>query len=60
MRFVDDLTQREIAAEFDVSQMQISRISRQALWKLLTAVQRRGERGTGPEVGSAPASRVVR
>jgi DNA-directed RNA polymerase specialized sigma subunit len=38
MRFVDNLTQREIAAEFDVSQMQISRISRRALWKLLTAV----------------------
>ncbi len=38
MRFVDNLTQREIAAEFDVSQMQISRISRGALWKLLTAV----------------------
>jgi RNA polymerase sigma-B factor len=38
MRFVEDLTQREIAARFDVSQMQISRISRKALWKLLTAV----------------------
>ena len=38
MRFVDNLTQREIAAQFDVSQMQISRISRGALWKLLTAV----------------------
>jgi RNA polymerase sigma-B factor len=38
MRFVDNLTQREIAAEFGVSQMQISRISRRALWKLLTAV----------------------
>jgi RNA polymerase sigma-B factor len=38
MRFVDNLTQREIANEFDVSQMQISRISRGALWKLLTAV----------------------
>jgi RNA polymerase sigma-B factor len=38
MRFVDNLTQREIAAEFGVSQMQVSRISRRALWKLLTAV----------------------
>jgi RNA polymerase sigma-B factor len=37
-RFVEGRTQREIADEFGVSQMQISRISRKALWKLLTAV----------------------
>ena len=43
MRFVDELTQSEIAEMLGVSQMQISRISRQALWKLLTAV--RGEDG---------------
>jgi RNA polymerase sigma-B factor len=43
MRFVDNLTQREIAAEFGVSQMQISRISRRALWKLLTAVNGDGK-----------------
>ena len=41
LRFVDELTQREIGGRFGVSQMQISRISRRALGKLLTAV--RGE-----------------
>jgi RNA polymerase sigma-B factor len=41
MRFVDDLTQQEIGRRLGVSQMQISRISRKALWKLLVAV--RGE-----------------
>ena len=41
MRFVDELTQREIGGRLGVSQMQISRISRRALGKLLTAV--RGE-----------------
>jgi RNA polymerase sigma-B factor len=46
MRFVDNLTQREIASEFGVSQMQISRISRKALWKLLTAVN--GDNGSDP------------
>jgi RNA polymerase sigma-B factor len=42
LRFVDELTQREIGRRLGVSQMQISRISRRALWKLLAAV--RGER----------------
>ena len=42
MRFVDQMTQREIGHELGVSQMKISRISRRALGKLLTAV--RGER----------------
>jgi RNA polymerase sigma-B factor len=46
MRFVENRTQREIASEFDVSQMQISRISRKALWKLLNAVH--GEEGGNP------------
>jgi len=41
MRFVEELTQREIGNRLGVSQMQISRISRRALWKLLGAV--RGE-----------------
>ena len=41
LRFVDELTQREIGGRLGVSQMQISRISRRALGKLLTAV--RGE-----------------
>ena len=39
MRFVDELTQWEIGRELGVSQMQISRISRRALHKLLGAVQ---------------------
>jgi predicted DNA-binding protein (UPF0251 family) len=45
LRFVDELTQREIGRRLGVSQMQISRISRRALWKLLAAV--RGERADG-------------
>ncbi len=45
LRFVDELTQREIGRHLGVSQMQISRISRRALRKLLTAV--RGERADG-------------
>ena len=44
LRFVDELTQREIGGQLGVSQMQISRISRRALGKLLTAV--RGGRST--------------
>ena len=44
LRFVDELTQREIGQMLGVSQMQISRISRQALWKLLTAVSGDAER----------------
>ena len=39
MRFVDDLTQSEIGRRIGVSQMQISRISRRALWRLLQAVR---------------------
>jgi RNA polymerase sigma-B factor len=50
MRFVDELTQQEIGRRLGVSQMQISRISRRALWKLLAAV--RGE----PDAGPVPAS----
>ena len=41
LRFVEQMTQREIGHVVGVSQMQISRISRRALGKLLTAV--RGE-----------------
>jgi RNA polymerase sigma-B factor len=54
MRFVDDLTQREIAAEFDVSQMQISRISRRALWKLLSAVHGNDTVDPVPKSGERP------
>jgi RNA polymerase sigma-B factor len=39
MRFVDHLTQSAIGERFGVSQMQISRIQRRALHKLLDAVQ---------------------
>ena len=45
LRFVDLMTQHEIGRELGVSQMQISRISRRALGKLLTAV--RGEQADG-------------
>ena len=51
MRFVDELTQQEIGQRLGVSQMQISRISRQALWKLLAAV--RGEDESGPVPASS-------
>ena len=46
MRFVDELTQQEIGDRLGVSQMQVSRISRRALWKLLNAV--RGTAAVGP------------
>jgi RNA polymerase sigma-B factor len=45
MRFVDGMNQKEIAKLYDCSQMQISRISRASIWKLLCAV--RGE-SAGP------------
>ena len=51
LRFVDELTQFEIGQRLGVSQMQISRISRRALWKLLGAV-----RGTEGELGPVPSS----
>ena len=55
MRFGEDLTQQEIGRCLGVSQMQISRISRKALWKLLSAV--RGEQAEGPPPPSRePAS----
>ena len=57
LRFVDDLTQREIGRRLGVSQMQISRISRAALWKLLNAV-RDGERH--PPAPPASARRTKR
>jgi RNA polymerase sigma-B factor len=46
LRFVEDRTQHEIGGMLGVSQMQISRISRRALWKLLSAV--RGETENAP------------
>jgi RNA polymerase sigma-B factor len=52
LRFVDELTQREIGRRLGVSQMQISRISRGALWKLLTAM-RGGERPRAAPPASA-------
>jgi RNA polymerase sigma-B factor len=39
MRFRDELTQSEIGARLGISQMQVSRISRRAMRKLLGAVQ---------------------
>ena len=52
LRFAEDLTQSEIGERLGVSQMQISRISRAALWKLLCAV--RGEDAGGPVPSVAP------
>jgi RNA polymerase sigma-B factor len=46
LRFEEQLTQKEIGDELGVSQMQISRISRAALWKLLAGV--RGEQPEAP------------
>ena len=42
LRFEDDLTQREIGPRLGVSQMQVSRIMRQALRKLLAELQATG------------------
>ena len=39
LRFEDDLKQREIGRRLGVSQMQVSRIMRKALGKILAAVQ---------------------
>ena len=52
MRFNEELTQSEIAGRLGVSQMQISRVSRRALWKLLAAV--RGEDEVEGPPPSAP------
>jgi RNA polymerase sigma-B factor len=51
MRFDDELTQQEIGRQLGVSQMQVSRISRRALWKLLAAVQ--GDQDPGPVPASS-------
>ena len=48
LRFEDDLRQREIGRRLGVSQMQVSRIMRRALRKLLVAVQ-----GTGSQHSKA-------
>jgi RNA polymerase sigma-B factor len=54
MHVVERLTQREIALSLGISHMQVSRISRRALWTLLCAV--RGE--PPPLAGSVPVVRV--
>jgi RNA polymerase sigma-B factor len=46
LRFEEDLTQREIGPQIGVSQMQVSRIMRGALRKLLDAVQAEESRST--------------
>ncbi len=51
MRFGDEMTQSKIAERLGVSQMQVSRVSRRALWKLLAAI--RGEDGDGGPPPSA-------
>jgi RNA polymerase sigma-B factor len=54
MRLEQGMTQAEIGEALGVSQMQISRISRKALWKLLHAV--RGDEG---EPGPVPSTSQV-
>ena len=58
MRFVDELTQQEIGRRLGVSQMQISRISRRALWKLLAAVRARSD--DTPALRQPPSARRER
>ena len=47
LRFEEDLTQYEIGDRLGVSQMQVSRIMRRALRKLLAAVQGDGKPARG-------------
>jgi RNA polymerase sigma-B factor len=55
MRLGKQLTQAQIGAELGVSQMQVSRISRQAVWKLLNAVRgREGAPGPVPAAAADP------
>jgi RNA polymerase sigma-B factor len=51
LRFEEDLNQYEIGQRLGVSQMQVSRIMRKALRKLLDAVQGGGRTGTGTGSG---------
>jgi len=59
LRFVDELTQSEIGRRLGVSQMQISRISRRALWKLLSAVQAADGEGEADPPPSRPRAQPV-
>jgi RNA polymerase sigma-B factor len=57
MRLGGQMTQAEIGQELGLSQMQISRISRQAIWKLLNAVRGRDEpAGPVPPTSADPAA----
>ena len=49
LRFEQDLNQYEIGRRLGVSQMQVSRIMRRALRKLLAAVQAKSTDGTGAD-----------
>ena len=42
LRFVEDLTQAEIGARIGVSQMQVSRLLRQAIERMRAAAERAG------------------
>ena len=55
MRFEQGKTQAEIGEAMGVSQMQISRVTRRALWKLLVAV--RGEEPVSGPIPPVPALR---
>ncbi len=56
LRFEADLTQHEIGRRIGVSQMQVSRILRKALRKLLAAVQGGDEAGSPPRGPGGPES----
>ena len=51
-RFVENRTQSEISGDFGVSQMQISRIQRRALNKLLGAVRGSESMESDPQSGT--------
>ncbi len=55
LRFEEDLTQREIGRQVGVSQMQVSRIMRKALRRLLDAVQ--ADESPSPSVDAALTGR---
>jgi RNA polymerase sigma-B factor len=59
LRFVEGITQREIGRRLGVSQMQVSRISRRALSKLLDSVRAGSEAGSQPDRASPPARRAA-
>ena len=56
LRFVEGITQREIGRRLGVSQMQVSRISRRALSKLLDSVRVGSEADSQPDSAARPGA----